>query len=121
MRHWHAMTGRECLIDLDVIARQLSRAIGTDGGMCWADIPQLSTQGRRCPAVRQQYWQRLRPTGTDLRPSANEGRDISKFGRICECSALSPVAGACRWSLPLPSPLLSAEGSAWTAPGLDGS
>jgi hypothetical protein len=78
VRHWPAMTGRECLIDLDVIARQLSRAIGTDGGMCWADIPQLSTQDRRCPAVRQQYWQRLRPTGTDLRPSANEGRDISQ-------------------------------------------
>jgi len=35
--------------------------------MCWADIPQLSTRDRRCPAA----WQQSRPNGTDRRPSVS--------------------------------------------------
>jgi hypothetical protein len=37
----------------------------------WADIPQLSAQGERCPAAWQQCWQQQRHSGTDPRPSAN--------------------------------------------------
>jgi hypothetical protein len=68
-------------------------------------------------AVWRQYWLQLRPAGTDLRPSASEGRTYPKSGRICECSALSPAAGACRW----PLLLLSAEDRPGAAPGFDAS
>ena len=37
------------------------------------------------------------------------GQTYPSWGGSCECPALSPVAGACRWSLLLLSPLLSAE------------
>ena len=36
--------------------------------VCWADIPQLPTRDKRCPAAWQQYWQQSRPNGTDPRP-----------------------------------------------------
>jgi len=41
--------------------------------VCWADIPQLSAQDRRCPAAWQQYWQQLRRRCLHPRPSAFQG------------------------------------------------
>jgi hypothetical protein len=34
----------------------------------WADIPQLSIRGWRCPPSWQQFWQQSRRDGTDPRP-----------------------------------------------------
>jgi hypothetical protein len=45
--------------------------------------------------------------GAVERPSAFQAGHIPSRGGSCECYALSPVAGACRWSLLLLSPLLS--------------
>jgi hypothetical protein len=111
------MTGRECLIDLDVIARQLSRATGTDGGMCWADIHSCLPRAGIVRRFGSSIGSGCGRPGLIFDRLLMRAATYPKFGRICEGSALSPVAGACRWSLPLPS----AEGSVRTAPGLDGS
>jgi hypothetical protein len=74
----------------------------------WADIPQLSTRDKRCPAAWQQYWQQPWPNGTDPRPSDFQAGHILSWRGSCERYALWPVVGASRWSLPLLSPLLSA-------------
>jgi hypothetical protein len=46
----------------------------------WADIPQLSTRDRCCPAAWQQYWQQSRRNGLDLRPSAFQAQRIGCSG-----------------------------------------
>jgi hypothetical protein len=69
----------------------------------WADIPELSTCVGCCSAA----WLQSRRNGADPRPSAFQAEHIPSCGGSCECYALSPVAGACRWSLLLLSPLLS--------------
>jgi hypothetical protein len=92
----------------------------------WADIPQLSTPDRCCPAAWQQYWQQSRRNGLGPRPSAFQPGYLPSYRPSCGCRALSPVADGSGWLLLLPSPLLSAVGpvpdlrglrSAMTAPG----
>ena len=65
----------------------------------WANIPQLSTLDRRCPAAWQQYWQQSRPNSTDPRPSANEAGHIPSWHRSCERYAPSSVVAGSRWLL----------------------
>ena len=76
----------------------------------WADIPQLFTRDKRCPASWQQHWQQSRPNGTDPRPSANECRTYPELAAqrasVLRCCR---VADASRWPLLLLSPLLSAQ------------
>ena len=62
----------------------------------WADIPELSARDRRCRPAWQQYWQQSPPDRADPRPSAFQPGHIPSCYRSCECSALSPVAAACR-------------------------
>jgi hypothetical protein len=77
--------------------------------LCWADIPQLSTRDRRCPAAWQQYWQQSRRNGLDPRPSAFQAGHIPKSPFACERVAVSPFAVTCHWLLLLLSRLLSAQ------------
>jgi len=75
----------------------------------WADISQLSTRDRRCPAAWQQYWQQWRPNGTDPRPSAS-GRTYRQLARMVRALCGVAVAAVSNWLLLLLSPLLSAAG-----------
>jgi hypothetical protein len=60
----------------------------------WADIPQLSTRNRCCPAA----WQQSRRVGLDPRPSASQAAHIPSWRGSRERSALSLVAASCHWS-----------------------
>jgi hypothetical protein len=71
----------------------------------WADIPELSTCVGCCPAA----WQQSRRHGDSLRLSAIQAVHNSSRHKIYVRLVLSPVAAVCRWSLLLPSPLLSAQ------------
>ena len=77
--------------------------------VCWADIPELSARDRRCPAAWQQYWLQSLRFRYWSRPSVFQAGHIPSWLESCECYALSAVAAACRWSLLLLSPLLSAR------------
>ena len=74
----------------------------------WADIPELSTCVGCCSAAWLQSWLQSRRNGADPRPSVFQAGHIPRWDESCECAALSSVAVACRWSLLLLSPLLSA-------------
>jgi hypothetical protein len=74
--------------------------------VCWADIPALSAQDRRCPAAWQQYWLQSLRSRYWSRPSVFQAGHIPSWRGSCECYALSLVAADCRWLLLL-SPLLS--------------
>jgi hypothetical protein len=76
--------------------------------VCWADIPQLSARGRRCPAAWQQCWQQSAAERLRCRPSAFPAGHIPSWRGSCERYALSSVAAVSRWPLPLLSPSLSA-------------
>jgi hypothetical protein len=76
--------------------------------VCWADIPELSARDRRCPAAWQQYWLQSLRSRYWSRPSVFQAGHIPSWLESCECYALLAVTAACRWSLLLLSPLLSA-------------
>jgi hypothetical protein len=86
----------------------------------WADIPQLSTRGKCCPAAWQQYWQQSRRNGFDPRPSAFQAGHILSWRGSCECHALSLAAAVSGCLLLLLSPLLSVRWSCSHLRGLPG-
>jgi len=66
--------------------------------VCWADIPALSAQERRCPATWQQYWlQSLRSRywsrPSVFRPDISVGTDRARVMRCCRSLVLA--AGGC--------------------------
>jgi hypothetical protein len=78
----------------------------------WANIPQLFTLDRRCPAA----WAAVAANNTDPRPSANEAGHIPSWHISCERYAPSSVVAGCRWPLLLLSLLLSVVGRGTTLP-----